>query len=146
MQRFLNAERFASKSTAHTKRSAFSRVAELGLLSIFFLREFRQEKKSPSIEFNYEISFPSFPSSSVMKVFALISSVAPYVIFLDPVLAAQSLRFEYSSIEPPPTMKTIASEKPCLLCPKLAPVPGPGTPGSPPGATEPPAWPRSDDG
>ena len=88
-----------------------------------------------------EISFPSFPNSSAMKELALTSSVAPYVIFLDPVLAAQSFRFEYSSIEPPPTMKTIASENPCLLWPKLALVPGPGTPGSPPGATEPPAWP-----
>src|SRR5947209_3522877 len=48
-----------------------------------------------------------------------------------------SCRFPYSSILPPPTVNTIASLKPCLLCPKLAPVPGPLLP-SPPGIPPPP--------
>lgn len=80
-----------------------------------------------------EISFPSLSNSFAMNWPALTSSLAPYTTLLfarsvPDVLLAHSCRLPYSSIEPPPTMKTRASEKPCLRCPKLAPVPG--------------AWPR----
>jgi len=39
------------------------------------------------------------------------------------VRATHSCRFPYSSMLPPPTVNTIASLNPCLLCPKLASIP-----------------------
>jgi hypothetical protein len=72
------------------------------------------------------LSLPNCAKSLVTNSVAEYSAVLPYTIrlfcpvpaapWLALVLFAHSCKLPYSSIEPPPTVKTIASLKPCLRC------------------------------
>lgn len=111
-------------------RAVFHTILEgVDMLIIFILPKLPR----PTILI-YPLSLPSLPSSP-KKLSALTNSVLPYITLFRlatpawPALApplvrfAQSCRLPYSSILPPPTVKTIASLKPCRLCPKLASMP-----------------------
>lgn len=82
--------------------------------------------------FYYVLSFPRGTSSCSINSLGEYSFVLPYTILrFGPVPAAALVRFAHawmlvsSSMLPPPTGKTMASEKPCRLCPNVASMPRP---------------------